>query len=67
MKYTRLFVPLLLTALALNLLYLFKMGAWYDPSRLIEVIELVVLAVLATGGAVSFLVEGCHLWNMRKE
>lgn len=43
---------LALLVLSADLIYLYWAGAWYDPNRVIEVSELVVLSVLCVAGLV---------------
>lgn len=50
-----LFGDMMLSALAIDLLYLYYAGAWYDPSRAIEVIEIILLYSLACFGIVRFI------------
>lgn len=53
-----LFSKLLVTILAGDLLYLYYVGGhWYDPNRLIEVTEIVLLWSLAPGGVAMFILE----------
>ena len=43
-------MPALVTVLALDLIYLYIIGKWYDPIRVVELAEVVILAVLASFG-----------------
>lgn len=42
--------------MALDLLYLFFAGAWYDPDRWVEITEVIILAMLATLYAAAFVI-----------
>lgn len=43
---------LMLTVLAGDLLYLYYIGSWYDPIKLIEISEVVLLYICVIGGIV---------------
>jgi len=46
----------LLVALALDLIFLFFMDVWYDPSRIILISELIALVGCMALGVVGFIV-----------
>jgi hypothetical protein len=49
--------PLLVSALALDLIYLFISGKWYDQLVIVEVAEIVVLPVLVVFGIYRAVME----------
>ena len=49
--------PLMVTALSVDLLYLYSVGAWHDPVMAIEVSEVVALFALVTLGIWGFIQE----------
>ena len=61
----KLLMPGMVMALAADLLYLYFVGAWYDPNPLIEWAEVIVLFFLAIGGLVLFVKECLTGWAVR--
>jgi hypothetical protein len=49
-------VSLFLSVLSGDLLYLYFAGGWYDPSKLIEYSEVVLLFILAVVGIIRFII-----------
>jgi hypothetical protein len=45
---------LLVTIFSADLLYLWVGGAWYDPIKIIEMIEVVILSICCAGGLIYF-------------
>lgn len=56
MKVLLLSTSALLVALALDLIFLFFMDVWYDPSRIILISELIALVGCMALGVVGFIV-----------
>jgi len=54
-----LLTAMLLVVLAGDLLYLYYIGAWYDPNKIIEISEVVLLYALIVLGV------GYFIWRIR--
>jgi hypothetical protein len=53
----RLFCPVMLSILAADLLMIYFRGGWYDPSKWIEITEVVLLFIFFVWGIVQAVME----------
>jgi len=53
----RLFFPLITSVLSGDLLYLYFKGCWYDPTKWIEITEVVALFIICILGIVQTVME----------
>jgi hypothetical protein len=48
---------MMLLGLALDLLYLYSTGAWYDPMKWLELLEVYILIILAAFSVYRFIMH----------
>ena len=59
-------ISIFLVVLAVDLLYLYYAGAWYDPIKIIEVTEVVLLYVIAILGIGYFVWRSYRALSFRR-
>jgi len=65
-KFVSLFVPLCMSVLAGWLLWLYFEGAWYDPNKVVEVVEVILLSVLVLFGVVLACFRAWRIWVYKR-
>jgi len=54
-------MPLFLAVVSADILYLYAGDGWYDPNRLIEVSEVIIMFLFVLWGFSLFIWRACHI------